>query len=173
MIRNRFWLSFVVFSLAVSASSCASKKGPEGAAAGAGAGGTEASAAAGGEAAPLAGGSVSESSAATMPTVYFDYNQAAVRADAKEPLKAAAEKLKGQGTAQVTIEGHCDERGSSEYNLALGERRAQSVKNYLRNLGVDSKRLATISYGKERPIDPAHTEDAWAKNRRAELIVNR
>jgi len=71
----------------------------------------------------------------------------------------------------LRIEGHCDERGTIEYNLALGERRANSVKNYLVNYGIDPNRLTTISYGEERPKDPRHNEEAWAKNRRVEFVI--
>jgi peptidoglycan-associated lipoprotein len=82
-----------------------------------------------------------------------------------------AEGLKASKNAVVQIEGHCDERGTVEYNLALGERRAQSVKNFLSQLGVESSRLSTISYGEEKPVVQGHTEDAWLKNRRAEFVI--
>jgi peptidoglycan-associated lipoprotein len=170
MVRNKTWISIMVLAMVLGAAGCGGKKGPEGATAGAGT--TESPATLpGADTGALPGGSLE--AGVTLPTVYFDYNQASVRSDAKAPLKQAAETLKGNSSAQVTIEGHCDERGSSEYNLALGERRAQAVKSYLRTLGIDGKKLSTISYGKERPIDSGHTESAWAKNRRAELIVNR
>ncbi|MFH1262536.1 MAG: peptidoglycan-associated lipoprotein Pal [Pseudomonadota bacterium] len=170
MVRNRLWVSLIALTLALSAGACASKKGPEGAAAGTA--GTDP-----GAPAPLGEtgtgiGTTGAGSSAGLPIVYFDYDQAVVRSDAKDPLKRAAEGLKN-GTNSVSIEGHCDERGSSEYNLALGERRAQAVKSYLRTLGVDGKRLTTVSYGKERPFDSGHSEAAWAKNRRAELTVER
>ena len=71
----------------------------------------------------------------------------------------------------VIIEGHCDERGTSEYNMALGDRRAQSAKSYLVDLGIGSRRLMTISYGEERPLDPSHNERAWAKNRRDQFVI--
>jgi peptidoglycan-associated lipoprotein len=82
-----------------------------------------------------------------------------------------AEAMKASKSAAIQIEGHCDERGTVEYNLALGERRAQSVKNFLSQLGVDGARLSTISYGEEKPVVQGHSEDAWAKNRRAEFVV--
>lgn len=107
-----------------------------------------------------------------LPTVYFDYNESTIRSDTADMLQQAAESLKMKAGVQITIEGHCDERGSTEYNLALGERRARSVKSYLRSLGIDGQGLSTISYGEERPSDFGHGENAWAKNRRAELIVN-
>ncbi len=74
-------------------------------------------------------------------------------------------------TVKIQIEGHCDERGTAEYNLALGERRANSAKKYLVSLGIPADRLSTISYGKEMPLDPGHNEEAWAKNRRAHFII--
>jgi peptidoglycan-associated lipoprotein len=93
--------------------------------------------------------------------------------EAQANLNKLAEQLKANKVAVVQIEGHCDERGSTEYNLALGERRAQSVKNYLTQLSVDAARLPTISYGKERPAVEGHNEAAWAKNRRAQFAVSK
>jgi peptidoglycan-associated lipoprotein len=80
--------------------------------------------------------------------------------------------MKNNTFATVTIEGHCDERGTDEYNIALGERRANSAKRYLVNLGVDSSRLETVSYGEEKPVDSGHNEAAWKKNRRAHFVIN-
>jgi peptidoglycan-associated lipoprotein len=79
--------------------------------------------------------------------------------------------LKKYSNVKIQIEGHCDERGTVEYNLALGERRANSTKKYLTSLGISPDRISTISYGKERPADPGHNEEAWAKNRRAHTII--
>ncbi len=79
--------------------------------------------------------------------------------------------LKALSGVDIRIEGHCDERGSDEYNLALGERRAQAAMNYLATLGVPASRMSTISYGEEKPLDPGHNEEAWAKNRRAEFVA--
>lgn len=171
MIRNRLWISVMALALVFAAGACSKKKGPEGVAAGSGAGTAESAEAV--PASEMDAPSGIREAAGSLSNVYFDYDQALIRPDAKEPLKNAAEALKGNSNSQVTVEGHCDERGSSEYNLALGERRAQAVKGYLRTLGIDGKRLSTISYGKERPADQGHTEEAWAKNRRAELIANR
>jgi peptidoglycan-associated lipoprotein len=84
-----------------------------------------------------------------------------------------AEGMKANKGAVIQIEGHCDERGTVEYNLALGERRAQSVKNFLTQLGVEAARLSTISYGEEKPVVQGHAEDAWVKNRRAEFVVTK
>lgn len=106
-----------------------------------------------------------------LEPVYFAFDDYSISEEAKGILKADAEWLAKNPQVRVQIEGHCDDRGSPEYNLALGEKRAKSAKNYLIQLGTDPGRLSTISYGKERPADPGHTDEAWAKNRRAELIV--
>ncbi len=99
--------------------------------------------------------------------IHFDFDKSFIRPDAKPILAQVAEYLKGHPDARLRIEGHCDERGTSEYNMALGERRASAASKYLQNLGVAGSRLSTISYGEERPLDPGHNEEAWAKNRRA------
>jgi peptidoglycan-associated lipoprotein len=113
------------------------------------------------------------SSAASLKstTIYFGFDDYTLNSDAQSTLTAMAEGLKANKSAAVQIQGHCDERGTVEYNLALGERRAQSVKNFLSQLGVESGRLSTISYGEEKPVVQGHTEDAWVKNRRAEFVV--
>jgi peptidoglycan-associated lipoprotein len=104
--------------------------------------------------------------------INFDFDQSNIRPDAREILKVNADILLKKGAAQITVEGYCDERGTAEYNMALGERRAQEAKNYLINLGVKASQIKTISYGEERPLDAGHDEDAWAKNRRAHFVVN-
>lgn len=101
--------------------------------------------------------------------VYFDFDSYELNYDALATLRENAEKIKQVPGAVIQIEGHCDERGTQEYNLALGERRALAVREYLMNLGVSRDRLITISYGEEDPADPGHTEQAWAKNRRCEF----
>lgn len=106
-----------------------------------------------------------------LKRVHFDYDKYSVRSDAAEILKKNRDYLEANPGLQVMIEGHCDERGTAQYNLALGERRANSVRVYLEDLGVDPKRMDIISYGKERPVDEASDETAWAKNRRAEFRV--
>ncbi len=103
--------------------------------------------------------------------VHFDFDKSDIRPDAAEVLKRKAAWLKENAAVKVIIEGHCDERGTDAYNLALGERRATSAKKYLAALGIDPGRLDTISYGEERPLDPAHNEEAWAKNRRAQFVI--
>ena len=104
-------------------------------------------------------------------TVYFDFDKFNLRADAKASLDANFALLQEFADAMVKIEGHCDERGTVEYNLSLGEKRARAVMDYLVGKGVAAARLSIITYGKERPVDPGHTETAWAKNRRAEFKV--
>jgi peptidoglycan-associated lipoprotein len=103
--------------------------------------------------------------------VYFDLDQYGIRADAQPVLAAQASWLNRYPAVQVRIEGNCDERGTREYNLALGARRSNSVKDFLVAHGVDPGRIATISYGKERPLDPGTGEDAWAKNRNAHTDI--
>jgi peptidoglycan-associated lipoprotein len=103
--------------------------------------------------------------------VYFEFDSSVLQPRAIDVLKRKAEWLRAYPGASVIIEGHCDERGTSEYNLALGDRRAESAKAFLVNLGIDENRFMTISYGEERPLDPRHTEEAWAKNRRAHFVV--
>jgi peptidoglycan-associated lipoprotein len=103
--------------------------------------------------------------------INFDFDKYELSSEAREILANHARLLKENPQVRLKIEGHCDERGTIEYNLALGERRANVVKNYLVNYGVDSYRLSTISYGKERPLDLRSTPDAWAMNRRAAFVV--
>jgi len=105
-----------------------------------------------------------------LETVYFDFDKYNLKPDAREALGRNARLLKENPEATVLIEGHCDERGTKEYNLALGEKRAKSARDYLVDLGVAASRIRIISYGKERPVDPGHSEAAWAKNRRAAFI---
>lgn len=109
---------------------------------------------------------------ANFETIYFDYDKSDLRQDARDVLSKNAEiLLKSNSTAKAQIEGHCDERGSAEYNLALGERRAKSSMQYLITLGVKADRLSVISYGKEKPAVQGSDEAAWAKNRRAETVI--
>jgi len=103
--------------------------------------------------------------------IYFDFDKSNIRPDAREVLKTNADWFLKNSNVAITVEGHCDERGTAEYNMALGQRRAQEAKKYLVNLGVDGSAIKTISYGKERPIDDGHDEEAWAKNRRDHFVV--
>jgi peptidoglycan-associated lipoprotein len=109
--------------------------------------------------------------AADFKTVYFDFNKFNLVDSAKTALEYNAGVMKNNPSVMVKIEGHCDERGTVEYNLSLGEKRATAAMNYLIDLGVAEGRIETISYGKERPVDMGHNEGAWAKNRRAAFIV--
>lgn len=103
--------------------------------------------------------------------VHFAFDSSALDATAKSTLSRNAEWLKANPNATAKVEGHCDERGTNEYNMALGARRARSAHDYLVHLGIEKSRLSTVSYGEELPLDPAHNEDAWAKNRRAHFDV--
>ena len=103
--------------------------------------------------------------------VYFGFDDATLTRQAREILAQKAEWLRSHPDVEVVIEGHCDERGTKEYNMALGQRRAQSIKNFLVNAGIDADRLNTISYGEERPADPRNNEEAWAKNRRGHFRI--
>jgi peptidoglycan-associated lipoprotein len=103
--------------------------------------------------------------------IYFDFDSSALLPAAQETLSQKADYLLANSGASVTIEGNCDERGTDAYNLALGERRADSAKAFLVNLGVNAAQISTISYGEERPVDPGHNEAAWAKNRRDHFVL--
>jgi len=105
-----------------------------------------------------------------LKEILFDYDSADLRGDSKTTLNDNAAQIRQHARLAVRIEGHCDERGSVEYNLALGDRRARAARDYIVSLGIPANRLRTISYGKERPVDPGHTEAAWAQNRRAEFV---
>ena len=103
--------------------------------------------------------------------ILFEFDSASLSVEAQEILRAKAEWLRENPRARVMIEGHCDERGTNEYNLALGDRRAYSARAFLVDLGIDDARLTTISYGEEQPIDSRSSEEAWAKNRRAHFVI--
>ena len=106
-----------------------------------------------------------------LKPVFFEYDSAEITAEGKSALDANAAILKRYSTWAVSIEGHCDERGTAEYNLALGERRAVAARTYLISLGISADRLRTVSYGREFPFDPGHDEAAFAKNRRAPFVI--
>jgi peptidoglycan-associated lipoprotein len=109
----------------------------------------------------------------SLNDVFFDFDQYALTSEAKGTLGADANELKRVMDATILIEGHCDERGTKAYNLALGDKRANAAKDYLVAMGVAPARISTVSYGKERPFDPGHNEAAWAKNRRAHFVVKK
>ena len=104
--------------------------------------------------------------------IYFEFDKSTLTPAAQDNLLQKAEWLRENPDATVPIEGNCDERGTSEYNLALGDRRAEAAKAFLVDLGIDPMRMTTISYGEERPVDPRQNEEAWAKNRRDHFVVN-
>jgi peptidoglycan-associated lipoprotein len=126
----------------------------------------------GGVAGQATPGSVEDFQVNIGDRVFFDYDSYEIRPDSQDTLQQQAAWLQQYGQYAVTIEGHCDERGTREYNLALGERRANAVRNYLVALGVDGSRLQTISYGKERPYVEGHDEVAWAQNRRGVTVLS-
>lgn len=103
--------------------------------------------------------------------IYFAFDSSVLDLDSQELLKQKAAWMRDNPDASVVIEGHCDERGTNAYNLALGERRAESVKTFLMNMGIPGTRMTTISYGEEKPVDPGHNEEAWAKNRFAAFVL--
>ncbi|MDH5581958.1 MAG: peptidoglycan-associated lipoprotein Pal [Bdellovibrionales bacterium] len=109
--------------------------------------------------------------AGALNTVYFAFDSSALSTSTRRTLSANAEFLKNNPKASIQIEGHCDERGGVQYNLALGERRAMAVRNYLSALGISTSRMSTISYGKERPLAFGHDEESWSKNRRANFVI--
>jgi peptidoglycan-associated lipoprotein len=109
--------------------------------------------------------------AGPLKDVFFDFDRYDLRADARDTLKSSANWLKGNGAARVEIEGHCDDRGTNEYNLALGAKRAQAAKDYLVTLGVSAERLSTISYGEEIPVCKEQSESCWGQNRRARFVI--
>ena len=119
------------------------------------------------EAAPVAASGI-----IMQEDIYFEFDKAILTPAAQDNLLRKAEWLRDNTDATVTIEGHCDDRGTNEYNLALGDRRAESAKAFLVDLGIDAMRLTTISYGEERPVCTQRNEECWAKNRRGNFVVN-
>jgi peptidoglycan-associated lipoprotein len=105
----------------------------------------------------------------SLEKVYFDFNKSDIKKESRDVLSKNAAIIREHNSVKVVVEGHCDERGTAEYNLALGERRALSVKKYLVTVGVGETNMYTISYGEEKPADPGHNKEAWAKNRRAQF----
>jgi len=118
-----------------------------------------------------AGVEMTATAEASVRDINFDFDSSIIRPDAREILKANADFLLKNKAATIVVEGHCDEKGTAEYNMALGQRRAQETKKYLINLGIKESIIRTISYGEERPLDPGSNEEAWAKNRRAHFLI--
>ncbi len=109
--------------------------------------------------------------AGTLKTVYFDFNSAGLSNATKDALNNNAQFLKAHPSVKVQVEGHADERGSVQFNLALGEKRAKSVREYLAGQGIEASRVSTISLGKEKPLSFGHDEESWSKNRRANFVI--
>ena len=105
-----------------------------------------------------------------LQRIHFDFDKSNIKAEFEPVLKANAAWMQANSGSKVTVEGHCDERGSVEYNIALGDRRANSAKSYMGKLGIPDNRMSTISYGKERPLCNEHNESCWWQNRRAEFV---
>ena len=117
------------------------------------------------------GVAVTEEKLSQFDDVRFDFDKSEVKEDGRKTCRVVADYLKKHPQAKMLVEGHCDERGTAEYNMALGERRATAVLTYLVSLGVPKAALSTVSFGKEKPMDPGHDEGAWAKNRRAHFVL--
>ncbi len=123
---------------------------------------------------PNAAGNILEGRThAPMVPVYFDFDKSDIRADQQSRIKKDGDFLVSQATTRIRIEGNCDERGTNEYNMALGERRAMASKKYLTNLGVAANRMDTISYGEEKPLNFGHDEMAWSQNRRDDFVISK
>ncbi|MFO1518745.1 MAG: peptidoglycan-associated lipoprotein Pal [bacterium] len=122
---------------------------------------------------PTTGGEVKTETTAALKTIHFDFDKYNIRSDAAGILQQNASWLKANPNVNVIVEGNCDERGTNEYNMALGERRANAGKDYLTNLGVTGSRISTVSYGEERPVCQEHTEECWAQNRRDDFVVRK
>lgn len=114
---------------------------------------------------------VAEATATLKEMVHFDFDKSTIRPDAESILRRKVDILRASPDVKIQIQGYCDERGSEEYNLALGQRRAEAVRKFLVGFGLDASRFSIISYGKERPLDPAHNEAAWAMNRRDQFVI--
>ena len=125
------------------------------------------------EAAPAAAGQPAAAGGLEneLQKIYFNFDSAALSDEARNALTKNADLLNKNSNVSIRIEGNCDERGSDEYNLALGERRANAARDYLVSLGIKPERISVISYGEEKPADPGHDEAAWAKNRRDEFVI--
>ena len=112
-----------------------------------------------------------EKAITALKTIHFEYDSFLLSQESRDILYSNAEFMLKKYKGKVVLEGNCDERGSDEYNLALGENRAKAAKNYLLTLGVPAEQLSIVSYGEEKPVDPGHTEEAWAKNRRVDFTM--
>ena len=159
-------------STSASTSSSSGSSGSSSSSSSAGSGSASSSSSSSSSSAADAKASAEDALAKIGNTVYFGYDSSALSDDAQATLMRQAGFLRGNPSLTVTIEGHCDERGTREYNLALGERRATAARDYLLAQGVDPARIRVISYGKERPVAAGSTEQSWSKNRRAATVLN-
>lgn len=181
MVRDtahRICIALVVAgaALALAGAGCASDEGPDGAAGGGGSSGSGFGSETLGDGEGIAGRDPEGTEAARrmgLETVYFDFDESAIRPDMTDRLRHNFDVLRRNPQVRVELQGNCDERGSAEYNFALGERRARSVKQYLGQLGIDTSRMETVSFGEENPAVMGHSESAWSKNRRVEFAVLR
>ena len=168
-MANRRWFLLVIGVMActLAMTGCKSKKKTAGAG-GEDIGGVTGNEVYGGE---LGGRTEGTEQAGLFSAVYFDYDSAQVNQSERSKLDGVAEHLRANGAQTLTVEGHCDERGSNEYNLALGERRALAIRAYLIGLGIDGSRIQSKSYGEERPASVGHDEASWSQNRRGEFVI--
>jgi peptidoglycan-associated lipoprotein len=127
----------------------------------------------GAEGSDIASGALGTGEGGPLADIHFDLDSAALGDEARATLEKHALWLQGHRDVRVTVEGHCDDRGTVDYNLALGEQRARATRDYLVSLGIAADRLRVVSYGKERPVDPGNNEAAWARNRRAHFALSR
>ena len=172
---------FALFAIVAFLAACETAPKDAGDAAGSGASGSSDTSSSSSSSSSASGGSSSSSGSSTMTKdeelvsignkVYFDFDSSALSADAKSTLNAQAAFLRSNPSVRITVEGHADERGTREYNLALGDRRASAARDFLVAQGIDGARIKTISYGKERPEVVGSNDEAWAKNRRSVSII--
>ena len=173
---------FALFAVVAFLAACETAPKDAGDAAGSGASGSSDTSSSSSSSSSASGGSTSSSSGSSSMTkdeelvsignkVYFDFDSSALSADAKSTLNAQAAFLRSNPSVRITVEGHADERGTREYNLALGDRRASAARDFLVAQGIDGARIKTISYGKERPEMVGSNDEAWAKNRRSVSII--
>jgi peptidoglycan-associated lipoprotein len=149
MLRNKFFILASATVLFASFNAACSKKGP------------------------TTAGEVKTEVTSAMNRIHFDFDKYNIREDAVPVMQNNASWLKANPNVNIIVEGHCDEWGTNEYNMALGERRANSGKNYLVNLGISDSRISTVSFGEERPLDPGHNKAAWDANRRDEFVLRK
>ena len=171
--RRRHTATLTILMVVLALAGCSSKKNAGAGANGAGGanGGIGQEGMGGSSLQQLQKGSLGNEGQGPLSDIHFDYNDFTVRAQDGEILKSNADWLQKNGNTRVQIEGHCDNRGSEEYNIALGAKRAQAAKDYLETLGIPANRLSTISYGKELPLCSEETDDCWQQNRRDHFVV--